>query len=187
MADLFPQTVDLTIPPRLEVKGRIHSAVIEKRGLVSTQSNLSLSSFSSRGIHGLEGELPEFGRTLFLRKATAAQLSGFAVLIAPDFTTPDDLSAKSLRGELTWLRPTTRRPAQLSHADAEALCHRARNSWIDAFFFNKEVRDDDGQIVRPGLRAPQIGAIHAALAHWSIGVIGSWPAMTFGWRFLLGR
>jgi len=168
MADLFQHTIEIQVPPRTETRGRVHCALIEKRGMVEGRYEVSLSAFSSRGVQGLEGDLPGVGPTLFLRKPTAAQLPGYAILVAPDFTNDGDLSTKSLGGEITWLRPAIMRPAQLGIPDANAICQRVRNTWIDAFSFNREVRNDEGDIVRPGLRAPQIGAIHATLAHWSI-------------------
>lgn len=66
------------------------------------------------------------------------------------------------------LRPKSVKPVETSTPDAEAVCERVRQSWRDAFFFNQEVRGDDGRVVHPGLRPPQLGALHAALAHWSI-------------------
>lgn len=38
-------------------------------------------------------------------------------------------------------------------------------SWIDAFQYREERTSEDGS-VHPGLRAPQIGALHASLGHW---------------------
>lgn len=38
-------------------------------------------------------------------------------------------------------------------------------SWEDAFLYREERIEEDGTI-RPGLRAPQIGALHAVLGHW---------------------
>lgn len=168
MADLFEQPSEILLPSHLEVKGRIHHAQIEKRGPTESRATLVLSPFASRGVHGLEGELDGIGKAVFLPKTTTAQLPGYAVLVAPDFQNKQDLIAKSLEGQLEWLRPATRRPAQLDLTDAHIICDRVRSSWMDSFSFNHEVRDDNGHIVRPGLRAPQIGAIHAALAHWSI-------------------
>lgn len=40
------------------------------------------------------------------------------------------------------------------------------SSWADAFHFR--VEETIGGVTKPGLRTPQLGAIHAALAHWTI-------------------
>lgn len=41
------------------------------------------------------------------------------------------------------------------------------DSWNEAFYYKKEIRDDQGKILKYGLRPPQIGALHAIQAHWS--------------------
>ena len=46
--------------------------------------------------------------------------------------------------------------------------NRISDSWRGAFHFRAEARNDQGDIVRPGLRPPQIGALHAIGAHWSL-------------------
>ena len=43
----------------------------------------------------------------------------------------------------------------------------ARQSWQGSFFFREEVVSD-GAVVQPGLRPPQMGALHAAIAHWRV-------------------
>lgn len=42
-----------------------------------------------------------------------------------------------------------------------------RDSWKDAFHLRTE-EYDGAKLVRPGLRPPQVGAIHAVKAHWSV-------------------
>ena len=49
-------------------------------------------------------------------------------------------------------------------ADREALIARVLDSWVDAFSFVAE--DPDRDVI--GLRKPQIGALHAVHAHWSV-------------------
>lgn len=42
------------------------------------------------------------------------------------------------------------------------------NSWIDALTLKKEVQNDAGIVVEEGFRLPQLGALHAIAAHWSV-------------------
>ncbi len=44
----------------------------------------------------------------------------------------------------------------------------ARESWTNRFEFHEEQRDAHGNITAHGLRTPQIGALHAILAHWTV-------------------
>ena len=46
----------------------------------------------------------------------------------------------------------------------QGYAKRALNSWVDGFKFARE--DPENEV--PGLRNPQIGALHAILAHWSV-------------------
>lgn len=45
------------------------------------------------------------------------------------------------------------------------LSLKARQSWKRQFFFKEEQQNETG-ITEPGLRSPQIGALHATIAHW---------------------
>src|SRR5579872_1313686 len=47
------------------------------------------------------------------------------------------------------------------------LSNKARKSWNTQFSYKEEQVFEDGSI-REGLRPPQIGALHAALAHWKV-------------------
>jgi superfamily II DNA or RNA helicase len=79
-------------------------------------------------------------------------------------TTPLDANAAELNcGDGTWLKhPAQRVVTQLS--DLDGLAIQALNSWANGFRYLKE---DVAKGIR-GLRNPQIGALHAVLAHWSV-------------------
>lgn len=79
-------------------------------------------------------------------------------------TTPPDANAAELNcDDGTWLKhPTQRIVTRLS--DLDGLATQALNSWADGFRY---VKEDIAKGVR-GLRNPQIGALHAVLAHWSV-------------------
>jgi superfamily II DNA or RNA helicase len=62
------------------------------------------------------------------------------------------------------------KPVDISTEDiavSERRCAGILASWTDKFEFRHEYLNADGESV-PGLRLPQIGALHAALAHWSV-------------------
>jgi superfamily II DNA or RNA helicase len=40
--------------------------------------------------------------------------------------------------------------------------------WIGKFVFQSELKDSSGNVIRSGLRPPQIGGLHAIGAHWSL-------------------
>lgn len=47
------------------------------------------------------------------------------------------------------------------------LCVKFKNSLKKQFSFQEELREN-GNVIETGLRPPQIGALHAALAHWKV-------------------
>ncbi|MGY6122164.1 DEAD/DEAH box helicase (plasmid) [Paraburkholderia strydomiana] len=64
-----------------------------------------------------------------------------------------------------WAYP---KPLNISEESAEQSALRVEgvvDSWKDAFKFKEERVEAEGSIV-PGLRPPQIGALHCALGHW---------------------
>ncbi|KAI5911881.1 DEAD/DEAH box helicase family protein [Azoarcus sp. PA01] len=66
-----------------------------------------------------------------------------------------------------WLSPLPQAPESTDVAAAQARRDLVLRSWRDQFFFREEeILEDD--TVSPGLRGPQMGALHAVLAHWKV-------------------
>lgn len=144
------------------------TAKLLKIASLSETRDVFLSEFAEKGLSGFEFELEDLGDVVVLPRKTAAQLANKTLLITPEFDGEDDLIAKSALGNSLWLRPRPSKPIDLSLAEANALQERVTSSWAGAFKFSEEVRRHDGRIVKPGLRPPQLGALHATLAHWSV-------------------
>lgn len=68
-----------------------------------------------------------------------------------------------------WHYPNTKIPSDIPLTDSERYCTRVRDTWQNQFFLKEEVREGN-QVMQPGLRPPQIGAIYASLAHWKISL-----------------
>jgi superfamily II DNA or RNA helicase len=79
---------------------------------------------------------------------------------------PSDLHAAP--GRPKWIDPKPLRTRDITVDDLNHKPSQIRDSWEDCFHF-KEERAEDGEIEEGGLRSPQIGALHATLAHWTIG------------------
>jgi hypothetical protein len=66
-----------------------------------------------------------------------------------------------------WLTP---KGVGMSSDHAAALqrhCEQVRTSWRGQCIFRTEPRQQ-GDVVEPGLRSPHMGALHAALAQWTV-------------------
>ena len=167
MVDLIDGTIEVHTPRRYEITGKVDGHKIKKVGRLEATQQIDVNPYSSRWVTGYVSELPENRPVVFLPKRTTSKLEGQDIFVVPECASPEDLTRKSLRGEISWLWPQPRRAKEVTIDDARAICQRVHNSWRGKFKFQEEVRDATG-VIQPGLRPPQIGALHAALAHWSV-------------------
>lgn len=127
------------------------------------------SAWSRRGVNGVVVVDAAGRRTLFVGRVIRPPDGFEEVLVVPDAVL---LAASHGVGDVDaqlghWLLP---RKDDLAEEDADAWVTRrdeVRASWQDQFSF-KEERREAGQVVEQGLRTPQIGALHALLAHWTV-------------------
>lgn len=71
--------------------------------------------------------------------------------------------------QLKWLHhPDLEKFKELQATGVEAVRNHVRASWMEQFDYRKEEQDSDGNVKREGLREPQIGALHAIGAHWTL-------------------
>ena len=66
-------------------------------------------------------------------------------------------------GRVEWIRHP-----RLPTNELQGARELVRASWEEALSLREQVTDDAGVIVRPGLRRPQIGALHALASHWTV-------------------
>jgi hypothetical protein len=71
------------------------------------------------------------------------------------------------RGRAHWLKPGYINISPGNTAKLKHHCEQVRASWREQFSFRQEERER-GEVMKPGLRPPQLGALHAALAHWTV-------------------
>ena len=106
-------------------------------------------------------------RTLIVPRRVAPLPDVDEVLLVPSGEVPaDGASLRSIDGKVRWLKPS---PTSIVDSDEarDMRCSEARYSWLGKFRYKNE-RRENGQIVERGLRTPQKGALHAALAHWTV-------------------
>ena len=167
MSGLFQETVEVKIPCQYEFSGKIHGCKIEKISRLESLEQIQIAPYSSRNVSGFEANLANGQPVVFVPKKTTSQLEGQDLVLVSDFGSVNDLEEQSKRGEASWLRPKPLMSKDVSVEEASVVCERVRRSWIGNFRFREEVRDEHA-VTQRGLRPPQIGALHAALAHWSV-------------------
>lgn len=95
---------------------------------------------------------------------TGLRSSGAAVLVLknrPKVEPDAETLIVGKSGVSRWYAPAAVWPEGELLSEAEARCAAVRTSWVGRFHF----RRDDGT---SPLRPPQIGALHAAIAHWTM-------------------
>lgn len=109
--------------------------------------------------------IADFDRILGVRHVTAAM--GKEALSAPNLKT-------------AWLKPVQNAQSLNIDVDWEEYVADVRSTWIEQLIYRRERRDGDGNVLESGLRSPQIGALHALLAHWTVSSSPSTVVMPTG-------
>jgi superfamily II DNA or RNA helicase len=143
LACVCDNTVCQLLRPQLSATGQVTPYALDR------QNALALSLEKHRNVLLIEGQVPPGtfdGDVLRTGRGTLSALS-------------DALPADPRQKWIT--------PVPYTGNDLEELGRRAetaRSSWRQAFVF----REEDREINQEGLRQPQVGALYAALAHWSV-------------------
>ncbi len=124
-----------------------------------------LKPFTVRRVGGFETKLSSGQTLVILSGKTSTELEADLILLVPDARKPMDIRDALERGEGRWLRPTPLDPALMGAPEMTARLAAVTMSWNDAFQLREGREASEGKTAVPGLRRPQIGALHAALAH----------------------
>ena len=163
--DLFSEEVTLLFPARPALEGRLLGSAVRQQEVPSAHTPCRLKPFTVRQVLGFEANLKS-GETLKIIIAkTGASLDADLILLVPGATTAQDLREALERGEGRWVRPKPIDPAELSAQGMQQRLAGVTASWVDAFHLREGRPPTDGKPINPGCRRPQVGALHAALAH----------------------
>lgn len=81
--------------------------------------------------------------------------------------TPDGRAPHSPDAQMRWFNPSTECLIVHDRQKLLATTNAVSRSWKDQFRFVEEELLANG-VTKPGLRPPQIGGLHAAIAHWKM-------------------
>jgi superfamily II DNA or RNA helicase len=160
--DLFDETGTLCVPGCKALSATVLGNSVVAYRSVPHARHVTISRFHKGGLSGFLAQ--DGNGTVFISpRQTAAATPADACLLMKDVSEISDCFDIERQKSSSWLMP---RAASLRHeplAVSEARCASIVDSWANCFEFREENRED-GQ---KGLRRPQIGALYAALAHWS--------------------
>ena len=151
---------EVLFPRRISFKAQVANNPVLQLDHTDKVEGVEIEDYARRGVTGWTVRRLTGERVLVVPKRTSANPYG-SVLLLPNATSISTRT-NQIEGSL-WLHPKPK----VDVLDLEDLCRSVRESWEDAFHFIEEKRSDDGS-VRPGLRAPQVGALYGALAHWKV-------------------
>ena len=163
--DLFNPEVSLLLPPRLAVDSKVLGSPVRQLAVPALRVSCRLQSFSIRRVNGYEATLVSGGTLKIISSKTATQLEADLVLLVPGATEPSKIAEALELGEGRWVNIV---PANIGALDTRVrggLLAAVTSSWQEAFHLREGRSADNGVSAKPGLRRPQIGALHAALAH----------------------
>tara|TARA_R110002051_G_scaffold74446_2_gene135488 strand:+ start:1058 stop:4360 length:3303 start_codon:yes stop_codon:yes gene_type:complete len=168
VTDLFEESHSIWIPEKRAIEGRLHGADIFQVEHAGADVTLTLAAFKQRQLIGQMGKSEDDKRRLFLDRKTAAMLEADEVYQVGDASSIEAVRRSAESGSIKRMSPSPLNPAAIDLATAAQMQNDARTVWSDKFELRQEVRDEQGAIVSPGLRTPQVGALHAALSHWTV-------------------
>ncbi|WP_292084033.1 MULTISPECIES: DEAD/DEAH box helicase [unclassified Brevundimonas] len=163
--DLFAEDVTLDLPPVFALEGRLLGSPIRQQARPQTKIDCRLKPFTFRRTSGFKANLSSGETLVVVGSKTSTKFEADLVLLAPGAVHAGDVAAILERGDGRWLFPLPVDPSSLSDEEMQARLGAVTLSWEDAVHLRESRPAAVGRPAAPGLRRPQIGALHAALAH----------------------
>ncbi|WP_424833055.1 DEAD/DEAH box helicase family protein [Ruegeria sp.] len=164
MTDLFAKKIEFNPPEKIIIDGRMESAYLRKVAAQTDTLEISLEEFKQNRVSGIIGTTNDGRRYAFIDRKTTVRIDADEVFKIDDASSVE-ACAKFLNSKVPHrLFPKPINPKSLEASELKKIADDARAAWIGKFKIVEEdlVSDTDG------LRTPQVGAIHASLAHWSV-------------------
>ena len=152
-------------PSRLALSGTVGGNLIQQLEVSDHTEELNLIAYNKRGVSGWTVKKENGESILIVGKKTTAKFKGSILLIPNVSTTTTPSSIKQPVDGQKW---PSHKPLEIGlDTNLVKICTEVHSSWINSFNFVKE-QSSSGNIKRFGLRSPQLGALYACLAHWTV-------------------
>lgn len=167
MLDLFAQSLDVELPAKYRLRGRIAGNRVLQILSPAVRRELRVVPRQSRERSYFVGENTDGQNLAFLPRSFQLPKDCHDAVIVGEVRSYDELPAALRRPAARWHGDKPIDPMTLSIEQYKELHQSIRGSWENALRFIAERYEDD-ELVQTGLRPPQIGAIHAVKAHWIV-------------------
>ena len=162
MGTLFSEHVRISFPERNAFTRRIGGNFIYRLAHPAIEVDCLLTpEVGLRGRPFYSGDVPSLGTIGFVDAPTTSSLGCDAVLQVPTIAGASEIAAVAKDGR--WILPNARK----AEVPASGAPESVAASWAGKLSLLAEVYEGD-QLKTPGFRPPQLGAIYAVKAHWSV-------------------
>lgn len=159
-------SLEVILPPLFRIDARENGSHIRQVAIPSWSGQAAVGPFKKGRIAGFT-ITPTGGLPPILLLTTTAQPSDDCTHALKLRGAKPDLSAPVLDlSSAKWIKHPEPLPSLAGIVDYERQAADSRESWIGVFRYKEE--DTERNI--EGLRPPQLGAIHAVQAHWTVNV-----------------
>lgn len=158
----------VTLPPQIEFCTKVGKNKVALLRQAQRNEDVQISGITDGRARGVALTHQDGRRTIVFPKPYQHARATDQVLILNGVTAEifEADTLQSLRAR--WHAPATVPESQLTPDYLQRRKRETRASWVGCFNFRAEVRDSEGELAASGLRRSQVGAIHAALAHWTV-------------------
>lgn len=168
----MPDEREVYLPPQYAVNGKLLGNPVLQLERPGYEGVASVEDYSKHGMQGKSVSIDDGGterRVLVMPRSTDADHPVDSIFVIPEAEIPESPSdIHNASGRPKWIDPKPLRTQNITVDDLNHKPSQIRDSWEGHFHF-KEQQTENGEIEEGGLRSPQIGALHATLAHWTIG------------------
>jgi superfamily II DNA or RNA helicase len=167
LTDLFAEVVELKLPERFTFQGRILGAAFSHLDRESETVSATVEPYEYKKIAAFRARLPSGETIAFVDKATTSNFGCDGVLQVDDASSASSIAASLDANNGVWLFPKTKRALSVPRDGCIAFGDEALKSWKGKLTLRAE-EVENAQVITKGLRPPQIGAVYATQAHWSV-------------------
>lgn len=179
MSDPVDGRVRLRLPERFAIRGRIFGAEIAQLSHATVTTEVEIAALAHGKFQGFRGVDQNGTSIAIIDRDTTSSVRCDAVLRVPDASTCEAVQESLRTGTASWIYPKARRPHSQSREELAQRAAEIRSTWKPNFTLRAEEIVGD-TIVAPGLRAPQVGAVYATYAHWSVSEASATIVMPTG-------
>ena len=158
--------LDVSFNDRMMVSGTGFGASFYAIAEPANSMRLKLRPFKQRRLVGVVGEDDQGQEFLFLPRKTVATVPYKNVFLCPYAIDVETFCKRDDNISPEILLPIPLNPKSDSDKIAK-IRNNVSTSWNGGVAFTHE-KTDNGNITTPGFRSPQIGALHALQAHWTV-------------------